>query len=311
MNQEDYPLQHLQLSQKTMSQQELDAIIENLRNFTWGETPNEMRTNFEAGFSVPPHPTATFEEVNANGVLADLISTPEASKNHIILYLHGGGFIVGSRNSYRRLASDLSAASNALVLLIEYRLAPEHPYPAALEDALNTYHWLINQRGFSPAQIAIAGDSAGGNLALSLLMSLRSAGESLPVAILLLSPFTDMEKTGLTLQTKADVDLTVSSELLETVVNMYLPQGDRSNPMVSPILADLSGLPPMLIHVGTEEILLDDSLRLARKAALDDVPVELKVWKDMIHCFHAFAPILTEGQEAIIDAGAFLRRYLN
>lgn len=294
-----------------MSQKELDDVMEKLRSFTWGETLNEMRANFEAGFSMPPHPTATVEKVSANGVFADLISTPEATQERIVLYLHGGGFVLGSRDSYRRIASDLSTTSNALVLLVEYRLAPEHPYPAALEDALTAYYWLINERGFSHSQIAIAGDSAGGNLALSLLMSLRAAGESLPVAVLLVSPLTDMEKTGLTVQSKADVDLIVSPHLLETVVKMYLPEGNLRDPMVSPILADLSGLPPILIHVGTEEILLDDSLRLARKAALDGVSVELKVWKGMIHCFHLFAPILTEGQEAIADAGVFLRHYFD
>ena len=290
-----------------MSLTELEVVLEKLRNFTWGETPSEMRANFETGFSMPSHPTATVSEVNCNGVIADFISTPKAAKNKVILYLPGGGFIVGNRKTYRRLGSDLSAASNAQVLLIEYRLAPEYPFPAALEDTLKAYHWLIEERGFNPAKIALAGDSAGGNLALSFLISLRSNCKALPVATFLISPFTDMERTGKTVESKAEFDLMVSPQLLDTVVNLYLTDGNCTNPIVSPILADLSGLPPMLIHVGSQEILLDDSLRLARQAALNDVSVELKVWKDMIHCLHLFASVLTEGREAIAQAGNFLK----
>ncbi|MGB7445413.1 MAG: alpha/beta hydrolase [Coleofasciculaceae cyanobacterium] len=293
-----------------MSQQELSAILEQLRNLSWGETPAEMRTNFETGFAWPPHPTATVEEVNANGVPAYLISTP-AAQSKVILYLHGGGFIMGSRHSHRRIASDLSEAAKALVLLIDYRLAPEHPYPAALEDSLAAYHWLRETRGFSDSNIAIAGDSAGGNLVLSTLLSLRDASKSLPAAALVMSPFLDLQGTGSTFQTKTDVDLMVTPELIETIVKMYVPNDNPSEPTVSPLYADLSGLPPMLIHVGNQEILLDDSLRLARKAALEDVSVELKVWKDMIHCHHLFAPILEEGRQAITEAGAFLAGYLN
>ncbi|MEM7552701.1 MAG: alpha/beta hydrolase [Cyanobacteria bacterium P01_A01_bin.84] len=296
-------------------QQELNLIQEKLHRFSWGETIYEMRTNFETLFSMDPHPNAIVEEVNAFGVTADLISTPASKQNKVILYLHGGGYLVGSRNSYRRLASDISEASKAKVLLIEYRLAPEHPFPAALDDALIAYKWLIGEGGFSPKNIAVAGDSAGGNLALAMLLALRDMEpkkeKSLPVATLLISPFTDMQGSGSTIQSKADVDLMVTPELIDAVVNMYLPNGDTSKPILSPILADLSGLPPMLIHVGNQEILLDDSLRLARKAALDDVSVELKVWKDMIHCFQLFAPILSQGRKAVVEGGDFLAYYLN
>lgn len=294
-----------------MSQQELNVILDMMRNFPWGETLTQMRVSFNnSAHSLPPHPTAIVEEVDANGVPASLISTPEAAKERAILYLHGGGFIAGSRISHRRLASDFSEAANATVLLIDYRLVPEHPYPAALEDALAAYEWLMDERGFSPSCIAIAGDSAGGNLALTTLLSLRDTGKPLPVAALLVSPLTDMARTGETHKTKADVDLMVLPQVLEAGINMYLPNGNFSDPMVSPIYADLSDLPPMLIHVGNQEVLLDDALRLVRKAALDDVSVELKVWKDMIHSLHLFGPMLTEGREAIALSGAFLARYL-
>ncbi|TFI52059.1 alpha/beta hydrolase [Mastigocladus laminosus UU774] len=294
-----------------MSQQELNSIIEIMRNFSWGTTPTEMRASFnDSANLLPPHPTAIIEEVDANGIPASLISTPQAAKDRVILYLHGGGFIAGSRISHRRLASDFSEATDATVLLIDYRLVPEHPYPAALEDTITAYEWLMNERDFSPSHIAIAGDSAGGNLALTTLLSLRNAGKPLPVAALLISPLTDMERTGQTHKTKADIDLMVLPQILEAGINMYLPTANFRDPMVSPIYANLSGLPPMLIHVGNQEVLLDDSLRLARKAALDDVSVELKVWKGMIHSLHLFAPMLTEGREAIVEAGAFLRNHL-
>lgn len=293
-----------------MSKQELNTIISKLRNFNWGETIAEMRANFEAELTISPHPTATVKTVDANGVPADLISTPEASSEQIILYLHGGGYLVGSRNTHRRLASDFSAAAKARVLLIDYRLAPEHPFPAALEDGLTSYHWLIEQHNFNPERIALAGDSAGGNLALGMMLSLRDDNR-LPACALLMSPLTDMERTGITWQTKAEFDPIVSSELLEMVVNLYLPQGDLLAPTVSPIHADLSNFPPLLIHVGSQEVLLDDSLKLACQAARNNVAVELKVWQDMIHCFHQFAPELSEGRDAVAEAGAFLAKYLN
>ncbi|MDJ0591752.1 MAG: alpha/beta hydrolase [Pleurocapsa sp. MO_226.B13] len=294
-----------------MSQQELIPIIQQLRNFHWGETIGEMRVNFERGFTMPPHPNATVKSVDANGVPADLISTPEASPEAIIIYLHGGGYLFGSRNSHRRVASDLSSAAKASVLLIDYRLAPEYPFPAALEDGLAVYRWLIEQRQFNPHQIALAGDSAGGNLALGMMLSLKNSDRQLPACALLMSPFTDFARTGRSLDTKAEVDPIVSAELLDLVVNSYLPEGDFFNPIVSPIYADLSHLPPLLIHVGSQEVLLNDALRLACKAAEDNVSVELKVWQEMIHCFHQFAPHLTTGKEAITEAGAFLAKHLN
>lgn len=293
-----------------MSQQELNLILEKMRDFSWGSTPEEMRHNFSTGFTLPPHPSAIVEAVDANGVPADWITTPNSVPDRVILYLHGGAFVVGSRETYRRIASDLSEATAAKVLLIDYRLAPEHPYPAALEDAVTAYQWLINECGLESRYIAIAGDSAGGNLVINTLVSLRNAEEALPSAAFVISPYVDLARTGKTFQTKAQVDLLVTHELLKTINAMYLPSGDFQNPSVSPLYADLSKLPPMLIHVGTEEILLDDALRLARQAALADVAVELKVWPGMIHCLHLFAPMLSEGQKAITEAGAFLKQHL-
>ncbi|WP_019507225.1 alpha/beta hydrolase [Pleurocapsa sp. PCC 7319] len=293
-----------------MSQQELAVIIHKLRNFHWGENINEMRANFEAVFTMPSHPNATIKSIDVVGIPADLISTPEASSEQIILYLHGGGYLFGSRNTHRRVACDFSTATKAQVLLIDYRLAPEYPFPAALEDGLISYRWLL-ETGFDSAQIALAGDSAGGNLALGMMLSLRNNREPLPACALLMSPLTDFARTGRSLQTLAEVDPIVSPELLEIVANSYLPEKNFLNSIVSPIYADLSALPPLLIHVGSQEVLLDDSLRLASKATEDNVAVELKVWQELIHCFHQFAPKLAEGREAIDEAGAFIAQRLN
>ena len=293
-----------------MSKTEINTIVQTLRNFYWGESIGEMRANFEAKFTMPDRPNTIIKSVDANGVPADLISTPEASSKRIILYLHGGGYLFGSRKSYRRIASDLSAAAKAQVLLIDYRLAPEHPFPAALEDGLASYHWLINKCDFDATQIALAGDSAGANLALGMMLSLKKDCQPLPACALLISPFTDFARKGRSLKTLAEADPFVSSELLEMVVNSYIPEEDVFNPIVSPIYADLSALPPLLIHVGSQEILLDDSLRLMSKAARSNVAVELKVWQNMIHCFQLFAPNLADGREAIREAGAFLIEHL-
>lgn len=293
-----------------MSQQELNLILDKIRNTSWGNTTEEARQGFKDLFNSPPHPTATFEAVDANGVPADWILTPNSAQDRVILYLHGGGFVMGSRETYRRMASELAEAAAAKVLLIDYRLAPEHPYPAAIEDGVTAYQWLVNEYGLNATQIALAGDSAGGNLVLQILLSLRETQQALPCAAFVISPYVDLAATGETIQTKAEADIMVDAKLLETLPQMYLPNGNVQDPKVSPIYADLSKLPPLLIHVGTAEILLDDSLVLARRAALADVAVELKVFPGMIHAFHLFAAMLGEAQCAISEAGVFLKNHL-
>ncbi|MGD1854622.1 MAG: alpha/beta hydrolase [Leptolyngbyaceae cyanobacterium] len=288
---------------------ELDQIRAMLQDFTWGDTIAEMRSNFDNGFSLPPHPTAQVTPVQAGGVAAELISLPQGNSDRIILYLHGGGFAMGSCQTYRRLAADIAAAANSSVLVIDYRLAPEHPYPAALEDTLTAYRWLIDAQRFSPSQVAIAGDSAGGNLALAALVSLRDMGDELPAAASLISPYCDQTQTSPTITTHAAVDPMVSPQLLDTITRWYAPDADLKQPLISPLYADLSALPPLLIHVGAADVLLDDSLQLARQVGLANGAVELKVWQNMIHCFHLFAPLLAEGRQAIAEVGAFLHRH--
>lgn len=294
-----------------MSKKELHQVITQLQDLSWGNTLTEMRMNFTNGFSMPTHPTAEVQPVDIAGVMAEWITCPNSNTDRVILYLHGGGFIMGSLPAYRRLASDLAEVAGASVLLLDYRLAPEHPYPAGLEDAFTAYHWLVNTRGCQPSQIAIAGDSAGGNLALGLLLSLKDREEPQPACIALISPYCDQMRTGSTMVSHADRDLMVTAPLLDTITDWYAPGEDLRSPLISPLYADLSDLPPLLIHVGANEVLLDDALRLARQVGLADVPVTLKVWADMIHCFHLFAPVLEEGQVAISEVGAFLNRSLS
>ena len=222
---------------------ELDQIRAMLQDFTWGDTIAEMRSNFDNGFSLPPHPTAQVTPIQAGGVSAELISVPQGHSDRIILYLHGGGFAMGSCQTYRRLAADLAAAASSSVLVIDYRLAPEHPYPAALEDTLPAYRWLIDPQRFLPSQVAIVGDSAGGNLALAALVSLRDTGDQLPASAVLISPYCDQTQTSPTITTHAAIDPMVSPQLLDTVTQWYAPATDHKEPLISPLYADLSALP--------------------------------------------------------------------
>lgn len=295
-----------------MSSDALDPILEKLRQINWGSTPEEIRATFEKEI-VPqyPHPAARVETLDVSGIASDLIAPSNAAIDCIVLYFHGGGFVFGSRKTHRRLVCDLAHAAGIKALVPDYRLAPEHPFPAAIEDALTAYRWLINDGGFESAHIAIAGDSAGGNLTLALVQKLREVGEPLPAAALLWSPWTDLQGTGETIKTKAETDPVFSGSGLGPILApAYLPQGNFDDPLVSPIHADLTGFPPLLIHVGTREMLLDDSLRLARRAGLSDVPVSLKVWPNMFHTWQMFAPSLPQGQESIAESGAFLAKYL-
>jgi len=292
-----------------MSQQELSKILSMLEDFEWGETIAEMRSHFNEGFSFPPHPTAQVRPINADGVPAELVTVPQGNPDHVILYLHGGGFIMGSCSTHRRIAADLAEAAGVGVLVVDYRLAPEYPYPAALEDTLTAYYWLIETQGFRPRQVAIAGDSAGGNLVLASLLSLRDAGEAMPASLVLISPYCDQTRNSSTIVTHANIDPIVSPLLLDTITSWYAPDADLKQPLISPLYANLSGLPPMLIHVGAAEVLLDDALQLTRQAGLANNWVELKVWQDMIHCFHLFAPVLSEGRQAICEVSAFLNRH--
>jgi len=243
--------------------------------------------------------------VSAGGVPAEWILPAGIAAGRVVLYLHGGSYIAGSVNSHRALAANIAAAAGARALVVDYRLAPEHPYPAALEDALAAYRWLL--AGDNPAdKIYIAGDSAGGGLAAALLLALRDAGDPSPAAAVCLSPLTDMAFTGESMKTKAKVDLILDGRKEIQFAPMYLGKTDPLAPLVSPLYADLRGLPPLLIQVGSDEILLSDSTRLAEKAKAAGVDVTLEVWEGMQHVWHFAASLLPEGRDAIRRIGEFI-----
>jgi acetyl esterase/lipase len=251
----------------------------------------------------------TCQRVGAGGVPAEWIAAPGAAEDRVLLYLHGGGYVIGSMRGYRVFLSRLSRASGGRVLGLEYRLAPESPFPAAVEDAVAAYRWLLS-KGVDHRRITIGGDSAGGGLTVATLVALRYLGEQMPAAGVCMSPWVDLEGTGGSMSSKAQLDPIVQREMLQFMAQLYLGDRDRRTPLAAPLYADLRGLPPLLILVGTAETLLDDSARLAERAKAAGIAVELEVWDDMVHVWPIFAPILPEGQRAIERIGQFIRQHI-
>ncbi|HAM46282.1 MAG TPA: alpha/beta hydrolase, partial [Alphaproteobacteria bacterium] len=233
-------------------------------------------------------------------------SAPGADSEHAILYLHGGGYVIGSLVTHRALAGEISRAAKAKVLLVDYRLAPENPYPAAVEDGVAAYKWLLEQ-GYTAQKTAIAGDSAGGGLTAATLVALRDEGGPLPGAAVCISPWSDLTCSHETYQTRAEADPMIQQPGIADMAGAYLQGADAKSPTASPNYADLTGLPPLLIHVGDAEVLLGDSLDLHEKAKACGVDSTLEVWDEMIHVWHAFHPMLDEGKQAIEGIGVFLR----
>ena len=268
--------------------------------------PVAARAGLEALTTMAPVPEdIACEKVSAGGVPAEWVTAPGAGDRGV-LYLHGGGYVIGSINSHRDLAARISRAAGARILVLDYRLGPEHPFPAAVDDALAAYRWLLAE-GHAPHNIAIGGDSAGGGLTLATLVALRDAKEKLPAAGICLSPWTDLAGTGESLRTKADADPMVQWSRLAQYAAAYLGKQDPRVPRASPLYADLRGLPPLHIQVGTAETLLDDATRVAERAKAAGVDVTYEEWDDMIHVFQAFAALLPEGQQAIEKIGVFVR----
>lgn len=254
-----------------------------------------------------PSPDITLEPVRANGVPAEWITAPGVKKNCALLHLHGGGYYTGSIDTTRDLVSRLGRAAGMRGLAIDYRLAPEHPYPAAVEDATCAYRWLLAE-GFNPANVVLSGDSSGGGLALATLINLRDAGDPLPGAAVCLSPWTDLALTGNSIKTKAKVDPINKLSYMKNSSRLYAGEHDLKTPLISPLYAALHGLPPLLIHVGTDETFLDDSTRFAERAGAAGVEVTLKIWQDMFHIFHMNAKFLPEARQAIKEIGEFIQQ---
>jgi epsilon-lactone hydrolase len=271
----------------------------------------ESRESFEEFAKLfVPAPDVKTEKVDAGGVPAEWVSVPSSDPSIIVLYLHGGGYIIGSTNTHRDEVSRICRASAARALVIDYRLAPEHPFPAAVEDATAAYRWLLAQ-GIDPARIVIAGDSAGGGLTAATVVALRDAGERMPGAAVMMSAWADLTQSGESMKTKANVDPIIQQEFLDEAAGHYLNGADARDPLASPVYADLSGLPSLLLQVGERETLLDDSTRFAARAKAAGVDVTLEVWDEMIHVWQIFAPMLPEGQQAIDRIGKWVRERLS
>ena len=247
-----------------------------------------------------------FEPTRIGGVEAEWSLAPDADSSRVLVYFHGGGYSSGSIHSHRSMVAEAGRAAGIRALAVGYRLAPENPYPAALQDAVAVYDALL-AAGTPPRHIAIGGDSAGGNLTLALMLSLRDAGKPLPACGWLVSPWLDLAMTGETLATKAAVDPIISKAYLQELAHAFLGTTDPSLPLVSPLRADLAGMPPLLVQVGSAETLLDDAVRIAAKAGAADVRVTLEVWPHMIHAWHLWAAKLASGRRALASAGAFIR----
>ena len=251
---------------------------------------------------------AKYSRVNAGGVTAEWVTAEGATDSRVVLYFHGGGYIIGSPRTHRAMLAELSKSSAARVLALDYRLAPEHTFPAPVEDSTAAYRWLLNE-GYDPARIAVAGDSAGGGLTVAAMVQIRYLGLPMPAAGVCVSPWVDMEGLGDSMETRATADPMVGKESLLVSAKTYLGGADARAPLAAPIYADLRGLPPILIQVGDAEVLLDDSTRLAGIAREAGVEVQMDVWDDMIHVWHLFAPMLPEGKQAISQAGEFIKKH--
>ena len=229
-------------------------------------------------------------------------------RSRAIVYLHGGGYVIGSINSYRDMCERLSRAAKAAVLAVDYRLAPEHPFPAAVEDSISAYRWVL-ARGIKPERIAIAGDSAGGALTLAVMFLAKQEGYPMPACGVPISPWVDLEHTGETMVTMDAVEPMCYKAVLEGCARLYLPNGDLRNPLASSIYGDFRGLPPLFVTVGGHETLLDDAHRIVALAKAAKVPVEMKVYSRQIHVFQIFASRMAEAERGIQDIGRFILRY--
>jgi epsilon-lactone hydrolase len=293
-----------------MSSSEIDAIRELLRSKPRPAGFAERRERLDAiGSTSPPAGDIRLEPIDANGVAAEWSLAPGSDPSKVLLFFHGGGYCSGSIVSHRGMVTEAGRAARARTLAVGYRLAPEHPFPAAIEDARSAYRFLLDQ-GIAPSRIVIGGDSAGGGLTLALMTSVRDAREPLPACAWLVSPWVDLQMIGASLAEKAVADPLISKSYLEELASAYLAGADPANPLVSPLNADLAGLPPLLVQVGSAETLLDDAVRIARRAGAADVRVNLEIWPHMIHAWHLWAAQLEAGRRAIASAGAFIRAHL-
>ena len=293
----------------TEQRENLEAILRQSAFPVDSDVDEQRRLLRELASAQPLPADVTVTEGALGDIRTAEISVDGVEPRHVVLYFHGGVYVIGDAFIAAELASQVGRRTQAEVISVDYRLAPEHPYPAAVDDALAAYEALL-QNGVAPSDIVFAGESAGGALATATLVNARDNGLPLPAAALAMSPYADLTLAGATMETKREVDPLMSRELLEPRVIDYTAGQDAALGLVSPVFAELSGLPPLIIQAGTHEVLLDDAVRLTRQAATADVEVTLDITARVPHVFQAYHAILDEGAAALDRAGQFLSAQL-
>ncbi len=299
-----------------MASAEFAAVLEQFRaagtGISQAANVEEQRAGYEAlAFPLPDATTVT--PVDANGVPCEWIVADDASPDARLLYFHGGGYVTGSLNTHRHLSAAISHASGCAVLAVDYRMAPEDPFPAAVDDALAAYRFLRDNGPDGPGEASssfISGDSAGGGLTLITMLAARDAGLPMPDAAMPLSAWTDLTGSGETMETRREADPVVTREALDDMASHYLGDGDLKQPLASPLYADLSGLPPLLMQVGDAEMLLADTTRVVEKARAAGVDVTEEIWPEMFHVFQHFCQAFPEAQEAVDRIGEFAKSHM-
>jgi acetyl esterase/lipase len=293
----------------TQQRENLDAVLRQ-NAFPADSDVTELRRLLAELTSAQPLPAdVTVTAAALGGVPTAEIAVDGIEPRHVVLYFHGGVYVLGGAAQAAGLAAQVGQRTSAKVISVDYRLAPEHPYPAAVDDALAAYEALLDN-GTSPSDIAFAGESAGGGLAVATLVNARDHGLPLPAAAFVMSPYADLTLAGATMETKREVDPLLSRENLQARIPDYTSGQDPALGLISPVFADLSGLPPLIIQAGTHEVLLDDAVRLARQAAVADVEVTLDITPGVPHVFQAYYPFLDEAAAALDRAGQLLSAHL-
>jgi epsilon-lactone hydrolase len=296
--------------QAAMNNRPIDAIRTLLAGLVGGSDtpfmqPRAQSDDFAAAFVTPPG--VTIDAASLGGVPVEWITPEGIATARTFIHLHGGGYVLGNPAASRAFTTALARLAGCKVVSVDYRLAPEFPFPAAVDDALAVYRALLSE-GHAPSSLAAGGESAGGGLALVLLLAAREAQLPMPASLVLVSPWTDLRCTSESLLSKAPVDPLLTRDVLRDMASAYLGDEPADNPLASPLLGRLEGIPPMLIHVGSEEVLLDDATGLARAAIASGANVTTEVWADMIHVFHMFNEVLPDGMQAMERLAAFLRQ---